>query len=277
MHHKLLQHWHHPVVVLREIAFHHRCYDSDGCDRLFLHHSVLRGLQATNQLLHELSRVSKHQCVVQLLAKRHKGAHGHCCHSVDLIIKLLEEDRHDSLVPCLLKVGRLIIRKLSQGMQGCIPDTGVRVVHMAQQQLCHLIRVLGVLYILDSLLHGRESGKFRLPCTLRREVANELEQPLSDGFHTKRLGNSIDCLLTLVEELIYILLTFFVVHSCHPLLELLLTIFNLQHHVHAALKHQWRHIRQALCEPLRLLLHVHNQPLQGDIADGSINLVLGFG
>mmetsp|Transcript_48557 Transcript_48557/g.110631 ORF Transcript_48557/g.110631 Transcript_48557/m.110631 type:complete len:259 (+) Transcript_48557:1331-2107(+) len=256
MHHELLEHGHDDIIIAGEILLDHAGDDGDGSDGLLAQASVLCCLQLRYQLLHVAWRIPCHERVVELLAERNKGRHGHCCNAIATIVHLLQECGHHRLVPILLEVRRLVICQLPNSVERRVAYARMRVVHVLKQELRHLIDVTLLLHVLDGLFHRRQCGMLGLPLLLRGEVADEAEERWSEVFHRHSLHHTVDCLLAGMEQLILILIALFVVHPIHPHLELLFPVFDLQHELHASLKDERCEALEVLREPLHPLLEI---------------------
>mmetsp|Transcript_21109 Transcript_21109/g.52850 ORF Transcript_21109/g.52850 Transcript_21109/m.52850 type:complete len:243 (+) Transcript_21109:553-1281(+) len=166
IHNELLQEWHDAIVVLCKVLLDDTSDDCDARDGLLLHHAMLRGLQPANELVHEAACILDHQSVLQLLAEGDKRGHGHGGHTVNWIVHLLEQHRHDSPMPRVLEMRGLVIGHLSESMKRSVSHPGVGMIRVREQQLGHLVHMLCLLRILHSLLHGCERCELRLPSVL---------------------------------------------------------------------------------------------------------------
>mmetsp|Transcript_56196 Transcript_56196/g.146507 ORF Transcript_56196/g.146507 Transcript_56196/m.146507 type:complete len:356 (+) Transcript_56196:1377-2444(+) len=179
-------------------------------------------------------------------------------------------------MPSVLELWGLVVGQLAKRMERRVPDPRMRVIHVRQQQLGHLVHVLRLLHILHGLLHCRECCELGLPSLLRGKLGHQLEEGTAHGLHAHRLYNTVDGLLAVVVELVAVLLALLVVHSLHPCLELVLPSFDLEHQVHAALQREWGERGHAFGEPLGLLLCIGHQPLQRQVADALLAALSGL-
>mmetsp|Transcript_72304 Transcript_72304/g.156999 ORF Transcript_72304/g.156999 Transcript_72304/m.156999 type:complete len:414 (+) Transcript_72304:1433-2674(+) len=261
LHDEVLQHGHDFSVILGEVLFYHAGDDSDGGDRLFADTPMLRRLELVHEFHHEALCVRSHESLVQLLSEGDKRRHGHRSDAVYRVVHLHQKHRHELLVPGLLEMGRLIVRKLPDGVQRLIPNSRMVAIYVLNEQLCHLIDVLFLLYVLHGLLHGRQGSMLCLPLLLLHVGADHLEKHCPQRLHRHGLRDAIDSLFSSMEKLILILISLLVIHALSPDLEFLLSVLNLQHELHADLDTEGSEGRQGLRQPLAALLQEGDEPL----------------
>mmetsp|Transcript_37597 Transcript_37597/g.113566 ORF Transcript_37597/g.113566 Transcript_37597/m.113566 type:complete len:350 (-) Transcript_37597:360-1409(-) len=161
-------------------------------------------------------------------------------------------------------------------MESGVPHPGVRMLHVLEEQFGHGVHVRALLYVLDRLLHGCQSGQLCLPRVLLAEPFHQREQCGAARLHCHGLYDAVDRLFAVVVQLVDILLALFVVHALRPLLEGVVAIFDLQHEVHATFQSEGGEIRQTLGEPLAFSLRIDHQPLERKAPDAFLQALTGL-
>mmetsp|Transcript_36833 Transcript_36833/g.101332 ORF Transcript_36833/g.101332 Transcript_36833/m.101332 type:complete len:236 (-) Transcript_36833:746-1453(-) len=175
-------------------------------------------------------------------------------------------------MPGLLEVGRLVVAKLPNGVEGCIAHTWVLMLDVLQEQLRHLVHVVRILDVLHCLLQGRKGRVLRLPAGMRHEARHEREERNRGAFDAHCLDDTVDRLLASMEQLVRILFAFLVVHPLGPRLELIGAIFDLDQEISATLHRKRGELRHALGDQLGPFFGVGDHPLQRQAPDPFLSL-----
>mmetsp|Transcript_86036 Transcript_86036/g.170798 ORF Transcript_86036/g.170798 Transcript_86036/m.170798 type:complete len:265 (+) Transcript_86036:125-919(+) len=130
---------------------------------------------------------------------------------------------------------------------------------MLHREVGHGINMRLVLHIFDGLLDCSQGCMFALPFVHACVAANKLAEGSCDSFHGQGISQTINRLLSGMEQFILILVAFLIIHSCSPSLEF---VYTLCHHRHAGLQRSLCKGRQVLLQPFLSLLEEGDNPLQ---------------